>query len=128
MIHGIYIIKSSGICVFHKELDGIDEDPQEVSALLTAISLFSRKTFGEHLKAIMTTNRKLMLYKEGDLYFVYVVDLEESLKYLANINDIVRLEFFQHLSNEQHSQLETENLIPFLPQFEQNITELITNV
>ncbi|MHA1321908.1 MAG: hypothetical protein ACTSRL_03860 [Candidatus Helarchaeota archaeon] len=74
MIHNLYIIKSNGICVFHKKFGSLDEDPQSVSGFLTAVSMFSKAIIGEEIKVLATDNYKFIFHVDSRFIFVSFID------------------------------------------------------
>ncbi|MHA1144729.1 MAG: hypothetical protein ACTSRW_08335 [Candidatus Helarchaeota archaeon] len=128
MIHGIYVFRPGGICLFYKSFDKYQEDPHAICAFLSAISTFSETTFGEKLKSITTSRHRLLIYREREgnekLTFVYILDLTDKTPNFTKINDSFRGRFFQHFSKALPTCLENNTLLPDLPQFENNLNEI----
>ena len=99
MIHNLYIIKKNGICLFHKKYGSLEEDPQSIAGLLTALSMFSNAVIGEEIKIIATNNFKFNSLADDKCIFVTFNDNSDRnegiQQMLENIKDLFYQKFPQ---------------------------------
>ncbi len=107
-----YVIQSNGICLYHEQYGSLNEDPQAVSNVLTAVSLVSKEIVGESIKTIMTENHKFTFKRNGFLSFAFFTNSSESDLKIRHLLKEVEDSFhscFPGLSNH----LKCGNLNPF---------------
>ena len=103
MIHNLYIIKRNGICIFHKKYGSLEEDPQSIAGLLTALSMFSNSVIGEEIKIIATSNFKFYFKADDKCIFVTFNDNEDSNENIQQKLETIRTLFYRKFPKiEQH--------------------------
>lgn len=95
MIHNLYIIKRNGICIFHKKYGSLEEDPQSIAGLLTALSMFSNSIIGEEIKFIATNNFKFYFKADDKCIFVTFNDNADPNENIQQKLENVRNLFYQ---------------------------------
>ena len=95
MIHNFYIIRKSGICLYHKKYGSLKEEPQSIAGFLTAISMFSNAIVGEKIRIISTDNFKFIFKTDDKLMLTVFTDKSDQNERLLEMMDIVKIRVFQ---------------------------------
>lgn len=95
MIHNFYIIRESGICLYHKKYGSLDEEPQSIAAFLTAVSMFSNEIVGEKVRIISTDNFKFIFKTDGKLMLTVFTDRSDQNERVLEMMDTVKIRVFQ---------------------------------
>jgi hypothetical protein len=78
MIHGLWVIKKTGECLFEKSF-GASKSTTDISSLLSAINTFADSISGESIRSI-TLENVLFRYKlSRDVIFVLSTDKEDNV-------------------------------------------------
>ena len=93
MIHNAYIIRSNGICLWHRKYGSLEEDPQSITAFLTAISMFCKSVIGEQINTITTPNYKFVFKSSKDFSFVIFADNTDTDTYIETLLNLSEKSF-----------------------------------
>jgi len=128
MIHNLYIIKRNGICIFHKKYGSLEEDPQSIAGLLTALSMFSNSIIGEEIDIVATNNFKFYFKADDKCIFVSFNDIADSNEDIQQKLENIRKLFYQkfpkleqqcksgNISRYENFGEDLENIIPTVSQ------------
>jgi hypothetical protein len=90
MIHGLWVIKKTGECLFEKSLVP-SKSTTDISSLLSAINTFADSISGESIRSI-TLENVLFRYKlSRDILFVLSTDKEDNV---SETLDSLEIEFW----------------------------------
>jgi len=100
LIHNFYILKPNGISIFYKNFgsseQNLEQDPQNISNFLTAISLISKQMLGESIKTLMTTNFKFVFrWNEAISLAIFTDIYDDDLKIRSLLREAEE-SFFQY--------------------------------
>jgi hypothetical protein len=123
MIHNLYIIKRNGICIFHKKYGSLEEDPQSIAGLLTALSMFSNSIIGEEIKIIATNNFKFYFKADDKCIFVTFNDNADCNESIQQKLENVRSLFYQKFPKLEQ-QYKSGNIQCF-ENFEENLEKIM---
>ncbi|MFB0561789.1 MAG: hypothetical protein ACETWM_11325 [Candidatus Lokiarchaeia archaeon] len=78
MIHGLWIIKRTGECLFEKSF-GISKSTPDVSSLLSAIQTFADSISGDSIRSITLENMLFRYKLSRDIILVLSTDKEDEV-------------------------------------------------
>lgn len=78
VLHNVWILLKSGICIFHKEYRSIHLDENLVSGFLSATSSFVSKLGEEKIESITMGKKKFVCTGSNDLIFSICVDKDDE--------------------------------------------------
>jgi hypothetical protein len=78
MIHGLWVIKKTGECIFEKSF-GMTKSSPDLSNLLTAIQTFANSISGNSVRSITLENMLFRYKLSRDVFFVLFIDKEDEV-------------------------------------------------
>lgn len=78
MIHGLWVIKKTGECIFEKFFEMPKSGP-DISNLLTAIQTFANSISGNSVRSITLENMLFRYKLSRDVFFVLFIDKEDEV-------------------------------------------------
>ncbi|MEM2144484.1 MAG: hypothetical protein QW279_03925 [Candidatus Jordarchaeaceae archaeon] len=78
MIHGLWVIKKTGECIFEKFFGTIKSGP-DISNLLSAIQTFADSISGDSVRSITLENMLFRYKLSRDVFFVLFTDKEDEV-------------------------------------------------
>ncbi|MFX0096157.1 MAG: hypothetical protein ACFE7E_00185 [Candidatus Hodarchaeota archaeon] len=96
-VHGIWIIDSAGLCIFHKNYSNINIDPQLFSGFFTALVQFSTEINKVQLERIVLGYLDISYTNDRGIHFVVCTNKGESaIRILRGIRET----FSDHFKDE----------------------------
>ena len=78
ILHNVWILLKSGICIFHKEYRSIHVDENLVSGFLSAAVSFVSKLGEDRVESITMGKKKFVCVASNDLIFSICIDKEDE--------------------------------------------------
>ncbi len=101
MIHGLWIIKRTGECLFQKSF-GITKSAPDVSSLLSAIQTFADSISGDSIRSITLENMLFRYKLSRDIILVLSTDKEDEVsETLDNLEIKFWTEFKQPITENE---------------------------
>lgn len=101
MIHGLWIIKRTGECLFEKSF-GISKSTPDVSSLLSAIQTFADSISGDSIRSITLENMLFRYKLSRDIILVLSTDKEDEVsETLDNLEIKFWTEFKQPITENE---------------------------
>jgi len=94
MIYNIWIIDSSGLCIFHRSYGGFKTDPHLISGFFTAIYNFAREVGGDRLETVSMQDMAFTFLVSKNILFVVASD-DKTGSEGKELLKIIEKEFFK---------------------------------
>ncbi len=123
-IHSLFILKSSGACLYNRDFtDVANYDINFITPFFSAIFSFSEKVISKRLEVLEMGNLRFTFKSDGELIFTILSDTSVSILFLDTRLEIISREFHERFPEleevKDYQQIED-------PEFEESIDEIIT--
>ncbi len=97
MIRAVCILDQGGVCVYSRIYDQSLADPQLMGSLISALSLFSRETMGDELRAIRSGGHLIIVSDTAPITTMVVADRAEDVT--SELVDAITLRFLSRYAH-----------------------------
>jgi hypothetical protein len=106
MVKEIIILQDSGVPLFHYSVSGTQKLDEIVAAFLSAIGAFAQEVGKEEIKVISLADNAFVWEKKGNLYFVALIDEQDS----AEIYRVILKDLSEHFVSNYYNELMKEEI------------------
>ena len=99
MIYNIWIIDSSGLCIFYRSYGGYRTDPHLISGFFTAIYNFAREVGGDRLETISMQDTAFTFLVSKNILFVVASD-DKTGREGKELLETIEKEFFKRFEKK----------------------------
>ena len=99
MIYNIWIIDSSGLCIFYRSYGGVKTDPHLISGFFTAIYNFAREVGGDRLETISMQDTAFTFLVSKNILFVVASD-DKTGNEGKELLKVIEKEFFKRFERK----------------------------
>ena len=78
VLHNVWILLKSGVCIFHKEYRSVHLDENLVSGFLSAATQFVTKLGEDRVESIIMGRKKFVCISSNELIFSVCVDKDDN--------------------------------------------------
>lgn len=119
MIHGLWIIKKTGECLFEKSF-GLSKSAPDITSLLTAIQTFADSISGDSIRSITLENMLFRYKLSRDIFFVLSTDMEDEV---SETLDSLEIKFWTEFKQPVIEREDEKKFDNFTKEAERIITE-----
>lgn len=127
MIYNIWIIDSSGLCIFYRSYGGFKTDPHLISGFFTAIYNFAREVGGDRLETISMQDTAFTFLVSKNILFVVASD-DKTGSEGKELLKIIEKEFFKRFERKLYLFSEMLRETPEVLAFQHFVDTLVEKI